>query len=73
VAVGGIEDNDDVDQPEVYPILQPFDAMASYCNQVVAAVVAKAKPVLGARPSRHPHGGTARAAWQRTIKVRWWA
>jgi hypothetical protein len=60
-------------QPEMYPILQPFDAMAGFCNRAVAAVLAKAKPVLGARPSRHPHGGTARAAWQRTIKVRWWA
>jgi hypothetical protein len=58
-------------QPEMYPLLQSYDAMAAHFNEVVKTLLIMASPVLGQRPSVHPYGATPRTQWKPTLKQRW--
>lgn len=59
-------------QPEMYPLLQPFDEMVARFNAEAQRVLAHASGVIGTRPTVHPFGAQPRAEWKATIKARWW-
>lgn len=59
-------------QPEMFPLLQPFDELVARYNAIAKRVLLAAAPVIGPRPSVHPFGAKPRALWVGSVKARWW-